>query len=153
MVYAGLAVPKLLPSLRDCVSDPLSEFRPWPFIRRDEGTSSLAISPGRSSLPCSTRRLTICIASRNVSPLSSMAARNRANSLHRSQSSSRMARENRRTDCSDAVANSSNVCNMSRYPPAVFSEPRCSDSSKSSPGGGRYAKSVRHDLTSVFRVH
>lgn len=112
--YAGLTVSKLLPSLADCVSDPVSELGldPPPFSRR-EGTSSLDIRSA-SSLSCVTRRLTSSIASRSVSPLSSMAARNRASSLHSSQSSSRMAREKSRTDCSDAAPSSSNVCRMSR---------------------------------------
>lgn len=80
---------------------------------------------------------TILNASLRVSPVSSNAAKKRASSLHNSQSPSLIALLSNRTLCSLAVANSSKVCRMSRYPPAVLRLPRCKLSSKSSCGGGR----------------
>jgi hypothetical protein len=89
----------------------------------------------------------------SVTPVSSSAMRNRASSLHSSQSCSSFARWSRRTTWSPVGLNSSKVWRTSRYPPAVFKLPFCSDSSKSSSGGGKFENSVRQDRTSVFRVH
>lgn len=126
-IYNGLAVSKLLASLADCISDPdpdpVSELGgpnlavvPLPLgPRRPAGTPSLDMIPSVSSEESfRTRRLINSIASRSVSPLSSIAARKRASSLQSSQSCSRIAREKSRTDCSDAAEISSKVCNTNR---------------------------------------
>lgn len=93
------------------------------------GTSSRATSdppmPSSPSLfPVAILTLAISSASRSVSPVSSSAAKNLASSLHSSQSSSLIALLSSLTLCSDADDSSSNVCRMSRYPPAVFKLPR-----------------------------
>ena len=89
----------------------------------------------------------------NVLPDSSRAMRKRANSLHNSQSCSSLARLSSRSDWLEPVCSSSRLCNTSRYPPAVFREPLFRDSSNSSCGEGKCANNVRHDRTSVLRVH
>ena len=139
----------------------LPSLSPLPFVFckafiAGRGTFSLDPSNMKLLRPRSSLgllRFTISRTSRSVAPLSSRAVRNLASSLHNSQSSSSFARESKRTNCSELELNSSKVWRMSRYPPAVFNEPLCNDSSKSSCGGGRYANRVRHDRTSVFRVH
>ncbi len=106
-------------SLTDCpsASESLPAIRPrLPPI---DGISSLLMNPfltGPSSVsrPWSIRAFTRSIASRRVSPVSSSAAKKRASSLHRSQSSSCMARLSNRTLCSLAVASSSNVWRIKR---------------------------------------
>ena len=110
--------------------------RPLPLAILANGmpSRSLILSPSGS---CRRSTFTIFMASFNISPVSSIAARNRASSLHNSQSPSLIALVIRRTDCSVAEVSSSSVCRMIRYPPAVFKEPLCSDSSNSSCGGGR----------------
>ena len=88
-----------------------------------------------------------------VLPLSSNAIKNLASSLHKSQSPASLACCKSRTQDSELLVISSKVCNTSRYPPAVLSIPFFNDASKSSCGGGRCEKRVRHDRTSVLRVH
>jgi hypothetical protein len=73
--------------------------------------------------------------------------------LHSSQSCSCFAFSKSLKTCSSPVSSSSKVCRTSRYPPAVFRLPFCSDSSNSSRGGGRCANKVCHDRASVLRVH
>lgn len=109
--------------------------------------------PTCSTSPTGLRMSTSSSASLRVAPLSSKAVRKRASSLHNSQSPSSLALPNNRTSCSELDDSSSKVCRTSRYPPAVFKEPCCKDSSKRVAGGGRYANSVRQDRTSVFLVH
>jgi hypothetical protein len=130
---------------------PLGLPLPLPFLL---SRTPLMIRPGTSSLPldiCMPNPIplgllaplpipltpTMSRASLRVSPDSSSAARKRASSLHNSQSPSLIARPSNRTLCSLAVAISSKVCRISRYPPAVLRLPRCRLSSKSSCGGGR----------------
>ena len=106
-------------SLADCpsASESLPAIRPR--LPPAGAISSLLMNPflaGPSSVsrPWSIRAFTMSIASRRVSPVSSSAARKRASSLHRSQSSSCIARLSNRTLCSLAVASSSNVWRIKR---------------------------------------
>ncbi len=106
-------------SLADCpsASESLPAIRPR--LPPTDGISSLLMNPfltGPSSVsrPWSIRAFTMSIASRRVSPVSSSAARKRASSLHRSQSSSCIARLSNRTLCSLAVASSSKVWRTKR---------------------------------------
>ena len=83
-----------------------------PFGTLEEGIANRLTTP--SSFCPFKARLAIFITSWRTSPVSSMAARNRASSLHKSQSPSFIARVSNRTGCSVAASNSSNVCRTIR---------------------------------------
>lgn len=80
---------------------------------------ALSREPSNKKLPfvgssCGLLRSTISNASLSVAPLSSKAVRNRASSLHNSQSPSFFALARSRTSCSELELNSSNVCKTRR---------------------------------------
>lgn len=105
-------------SLADCRSDSVPSSSTLPLLRRPftlaNGISSrlpmLSCCPGS----CFSTTSTICIASFSVSPVSSMAARNRASSLHSSQSPSLIALDRTLTDWSADGSSSSKVCKIMR---------------------------------------
>lgn len=113
----------------------------------------MAILGSKLLFICSGFNPTLFSASLNVFPVSSRAIRNLASSLHSSQSLAAFACSNKCVTCLSPASSSSRLCSTSKYPPAVLSLPSFNDSSKSSFGGGRCANNVRHDRTSVFRVH